>query len=53
VPLKVTAVAPLRFVPVTATVVAGGPLFGVKLVIVGAGGVTVKLLLAPPPPGVM
>jgi hypothetical protein len=52
--LKVTEVAPLRCVPVTATVVAGGPLFGVKLVIVGAGGVTVKLLAPPPlPPGVM
>lgn len=43
-PLNATAVAPVKLVPVIATVVAGGPLPGVKLVIVGAaaGTVTVK-----------
>ncbi len=43
VPLKVTAVAPLRFVPVMVTVDPARPLVGAKPVIVGAGGVTVKL----------
>src|SRR3989449_10232299 len=37
-PLKVTAVAPLKFVPLIATLVPAGPLVGVKLVIVGGGG---------------
>jgi hypothetical protein len=40
-PLNVTAVAPVRVVPVIVTRVPTGPLAGVKLVIVG---VTVKLL---------
>ena len=44
VPLKVTAVAPVKLVPVIVTVVFVGPLAGVKLVIVGALAVTVKLL---------
>jgi hypothetical protein len=49
--LKVTAVAPLRFVPLIVTMVPTGPLVGVKLVMVGAGVVTVKLvvLLTVPP----
>lgn len=36
VPFRATAVAPVRSVPVTVTVVPTGPLAGVKLVIVGA-----------------
>jgi hypothetical protein len=43
VPLNVTAVAPVKFVPVITTEVPTGPLVGTKLVIVGAGA-TVKLL---------
>src|SRR2546421_17373 len=35
-PLNVTAVAPVKFVPVIVTVLPTGPLVGVKLVIVGA-----------------
>jgi hypothetical protein len=35
VPLKVTAVAPVKFVPLIVTLVPTGPLVGVKLVIVG------------------
>ena len=50
-PLKATAVAPVRFVPVIVTELPGGPLVGVKPVIVGAGAVTVKLPAPPPPPG--
>src|ERR1700704_2168063 len=52
VPLKVTAVAPVKFVPLIVTVVPTGPLLGAKLVIVGGlETVTVKLpaLLAVPP----
>ncbi len=45
VPLKATAVAPLRFVPVIVTAVPAAPLAGVKLVIVGAGPATVKLVV--------
>ena len=52
-PLKVTAVAPVKFVPLIATLVPTGPLVGVKLVIVG-GNSTVKLLaLVAVPPGVV
>ena len=49
-PLNVTAVAPVKFVPLIVTLVPTGPLVGVKLVIVGAG-ITVKLfvLVAVPP----
>ena len=36
-PLNVTAVAPVKFVPLSVTLVPTGPLVGVKLVIVGAG----------------
>ena len=48
VPLKLTAVAPVRFAPLMTTLVPTAPLAGVKLVIRGA---TVKLvaLVAVPP----
>ena len=53
VPLKRTAVAPVKFVPLIVTLVPGGPLLGAKLVIVG-GLSTVKLLvLLAVPPGVV
>ena len=50
-PLNVTAVAPVKFVPLIVTLVPTGPLAGVKPVIVGAGATTVKLvaLVAVPP----
>jgi len=52
VPLNVTAVAPVKFVPLIVTLVPVGPLAGVKLVIVGALAVTVKLVaLVAVPPG--
>ena len=35
-PLNVTAVAPVKFVPLSVTLLPTGPLVGVKLVIVGA-----------------
>ena len=44
-PLNCTAVAPLKFVPLIVTLAPTSPLVGVKLVIVGALAVTVKLLL--------
>jgi len=44
-PLKVTAVAPVKLVPVIVTTVPAGPPVGVKLVMAGAGVVTVKLVL--------
>src|SRR5437879_9640060 len=55
VPLKVTAVAPVKFVPVIVTGVPTGPLVGTKLVIVGGlTTVTVKLVaLVAVPPGVV
>ena len=50
-PLKVTAVAPVRFVPVMVTLVPIGPLVGLKLVMVGEP-MTVKLVaLGAVPPG--
>ena len=50
-PLKRTALAPVKFVPVIVTPVATGPLVGVKLAIVGAG-ITVNLVaLVAVPPG--
>ncbi len=51
--LKVTEVAPLKFVPLMVTLVPTGPLVGAKLVIVG-GSTTVNalLLLAVPPAAV-
>ena len=52
-PLNITAVAPLKFVPLIVTLVPTGPLVGVTLVIVGAG-TTVKLLaLVAVPPDVV
>ena len=50
VPLNVTEVVPVKFVPLTVTLVPTGPPVGVKLVIVG-GLTTVKLLplVAVPP----
>jgi len=41
-PLKATAVAPVKLVPVMVTAAPARPLVGVKLEMVGAGGVTVK-----------
>ena len=43
-PLNLTAVAPVRLVPVITTAVPTKPLLGLKPVMVGAG-ITVKLLL--------
>ena len=55
VPLKVTAVAPVKFVPLIVTVFPTCPLVGVKPVIVGGlATVTVKLLaLVAMPAGVV
>src|SRR2546430_7253028 len=49
-PLKATAVAPVRLVPLMVTLVPAGPLVGAKLVI-GGGGTTVEPapLVAVPP----
>src|SRR5262245_33554519 len=53
VPLNLTELAPVRFVPVMTTLVPTGPLVGVKLLIVGEP-ITVKLLaLVAVPPGVV
>jgi hypothetical protein len=52
-PVKVTSVAPVRFVPVITTLVPLGPVVGVKEVMVGAG-IKVKLdVLVAVPPGVL
>ena len=54
VPLKATAVAPVKFVPLIVTLVPTGPLVGVKPLIVGGLAVTVKLLaLVVVPPAVV
>ena len=51
--LNATALAPVKLVPLTVTLVPTGPLEGVKLVIVG-GLMTVKLpALVAVPPGVV
>ena len=51
-PFSVTAVAPVRSVPVMVTVAPAAPEVGVKLVMVGAGVVTVNEAPAEvPPPG--
>ena len=51
-PMSVTAVAPVKLLPVTVTTVPGRPLPGVKLLMVGAGTVTVKVAAVEvPPPG--
>jgi hypothetical protein len=45
-PLKVTVLAPCvapKFVPLMVTAVPTAPVFGVRLVILGAGTITVKL----------
>jgi len=53
-PLNRTAVAPVKLVPLTVTLVPTGPLVGAKLVMVGGLAVTVKaLLLVAVPPGVV
>jgi hypothetical protein len=53
VPLNLTAVVPVKFVPLIVTLVPAGPVAGVKVVIVG-GLNTVKLLaLVAVPPGVV
>ena len=49
-PLKLTPVAPRRFVPV---IVTGEPKVGVKLETVGAGSTTAKLTLGETPAGVV
>jgi hypothetical protein len=52
--LNATAVTPVKFVPLIVTLVPAGPLAGVKLVIVGALALTVKLLaLVAVPPDVV
>ena len=53
VPLKATAVAPVRLVPVITTLVPTGPLVGLKLVIVGAAATVKELALVAVPPGVV
>ena len=53
VPLNVTAVAPVKFVPLIVTLVPTGPLVGVKLAIVGAGTTVNALALVAVPPGVV
>ena len=54
VPLNLTAVAPVKFVPLIVTLVPAGPVAGVKVVIVGGLAVTVKLLaLVAVPAGVV
>ena len=53
-PLNLTELAPLKLVPLIWTLVPTGPLGGAKLLIVGGGTVTVKLLaLLVVPPGVV
>jgi hypothetical protein len=52
-PLKATAVAPVKFAPLIATMVPTGPLVGAKLVMLG-GGITVNApVLVAVPPGVV
>ena len=53
VPLNLTAVAPVRFVPVITTLVPTGPLVGLKLVIVGEPMTVKELALVAVPPGVV
>jgi len=52
-PLKVTAVVPVRLVPVITTLDPTPPLVGLKLVIVGAAATVKSLALVPVPPGVV
>jgi hypothetical protein len=51
--LKLTAVAPVKFVPLIVTLVPTGPLVGAKLVIVGALTTVNALVLVAVPPGVV
>ena len=51
--LKVTEVAPVKFVPLMVTLVPTGPLVGAKLVSVGGGTTVNALLLVTFPPGVV
>ncbi len=51
--LKVTEVAPLKFVPLMITLVPTGPLVGAKLVIVGGSTTVNALLLVAVPPAVV
>ena len=51
--MNFTAVAPVKFVPVSVTIVPMGPDEGVKLVIVGAGITVNELALVAVPPGVV
>ena len=54
VPLKRTAVTPVKLVPLIVTLVPAGPLVGLKFAIVGALADTVKLLvLVAVPPDVV
>ena len=52
-PLNVTAVAPVKLVPLIATLLPTRPLAGVKLVIVGAGTTMNVFALLAMPPGVV
>ena len=52
-PLKATAVAPVRLVPLMVTLAPTGPLVGAKLVIVGSGTTVNAVLLVAEPPGVV
>ena len=51
--MNLTAVAPVKFVPVSVTVVPTVPLVGVKLVIVGTGTAVKLEALVAVPPGVV
>src|SRR2546422_11630385 len=51
-PLNVTAVAPVKFVPLVVTLAPTDPLVGVKPVIVGAGAAAAVAAPVPPPPGI-
>src|SRR5256885_2916858 len=51
--LNVTAVAPVRFVPLMVSLVPAGQLVGAKLVIVGGGTTVNAALLVAEPPGVV
>jgi hypothetical protein len=51
--LKLTAVAPVKFVPLIVTLVPTGPLVGAKLVIVGALTTVNALVLVAVPPAVV
>ena len=53
VPLKATAVVPVKFVPLMVTLVPAGPLAGVKPVIVAGLKIANGLELAAVPPGVV